>query len=301
MPAPSSMTLEATVTEVLARIGQLDDGVSNPLLVAEAKAHINAAQRQLAIEYGWLAQRRRSLVSVAAGRRWVDLPADAMAGQIASLTWEDAGVRTLLTCGIAPAERNVDADEPQFYDLAPTPGVASVAVTNGGTGYANGLCTVSGGTRLTGGHDPVVRVTTAAGIVTLATVEDSGSEWSVAPTLTPPGGGSSAVLTPTLRGLSMIELCPIPADAGTLEVEYTAGVVALTEDTDELALDAEAVIGRAAMLLATVKGLPGTNGIAQVHALYMSKIGPRQTPGRTASLSGWRRDAVPRDFVTRSA
>ncbi|MEY2800868.1 MAG: hypothetical protein RL513_452, partial [Pseudomonadota bacterium] len=60
--ATPSMTLEDAIAEVLGRIGQEDDGVANPLLVAEARRHINAAQRQLMIEYEMQTARRRVLV-----------------------------------------------------------------------------------------------------------------------------------------------------------------------------------------------------------------------------------------------
>ena len=284
MPAPSSMTLEDAVTEVLARIGQLDDGVANPLLAAEAVAHINAAQRKLIVEHGLASQRRRSLIAVAAGQRYADLPSDARAGQIRNAVWVKAdGTRLTLLCGIPDAAREDDG-EPAWYDLTPTVGVVSVAITTPGTGYSDGMATVSGGTRLADGHDPVVDVVTTAGAVTAATVSNSGSQWTSAPTLTPLGGGSSAVLTPTLGPVNLLEIGPLPFDGGTLDIEYQAAVTTLVDDDDLLSLDPEAVIGRAALLLAVTKNLPARQGIEADFVSYMAAFRTQQSPGRSFSL-----------------
>lgn len=295
MPAPSFFTLGEAAAEVLARIGQVDDGAANPLLVAEAKAHLNAAQRMLQTETDALHQSRRQLISLASGRRFVDLPAEAIAGQITGAEWVDGDVRTMLACGIDP-EARMGSGSPAQYDLTPSIGLTRVDVASAGTGYTNGtqIALVSGGSRLAGGHDPVVSLTVVGGAVTAATVLDSGSEWATAPTLTPPGAGSAAALTVTLGGVQLVELCPAPTRGATLEVRYRAAVVPLYEDEDLLSLDDEAVIGRASWLLATTKGLPCRDSLEKAHVLYLNKLSTRQSPGRTVSLSAWRRDRQPR-------
>jgi hypothetical protein len=277
------MTLEDAVTEVLARIGQLDDGVANPLLAAEAVYHINAAQRKLIVEHGLATQRRRSLITVAGGQRYVDLPADARQGQIRSAVWVQDETRIPLVCGVPDAARE-DPGDPAWYDLTPSVGITAVAISAAGTGYSDGNATVSGGTRLADGHDPTVALVTAAGVVTGATITNSGSQWTEAPTLTPLGGGSSAVLAVMLGNVLLLELGPAPDDAGTLEIEYQAGVVKLVDDGDLLALDPEAVIGRAATLLAITKGLPSKQDIERDFVAYMQSFRTQQSPGRSFSL-----------------
>jgi hypothetical protein len=290
MPAPSSMTFAVAATEVLTRIGQLDDGVANPLLVMEAKAHINAAQRKLIVEHGLQSQRRALNVSVAGGRRFVDLPKTARRGQIMSATWTDAaGLHTPLACGIAATSRNAADQAPAWYDVNPNVGIVSVTAT-GGSGYASGTGTVTGGTRESYGHDPVVMFTVSGGAVTAAEVIDTGSGWTVAPTITPPGGGTGATVTVTLDSVQLVELCPIPAAAGTLAIEYKAAVVKLVDDADLLALDDEAVISRAALLLAVTKSLRCKADIESDFVSYMASFRAQQTPGRTFSLAAWRRD-----------
>lgn len=283
------MLFEDAAEEVLARIGQLDDGAANPLLVAEAKKHINRAQVKLVVEHGLQTQRRSLLASVAAGRRFVDTPRDCRRGQIQRAEWIDStGARLFLTCGIIPDARNFAQQTPTWYDLSPTVGVVSVDAT-GGTGYSAGLGTVSGGTRQANGHDPIVTFTVSGGAVTGATVDDVGSGWTVAPTITPPGGGNGATVTPTLGPVELIELCPIPAVAGTLEIEYKATVVEM-EDGDYLALDDEAVIGRAAVLLAITKNLPCRDGVEKDFVSYIAPFRAQQSPGRTMNLAAWRKD-----------
>lgn len=283
------MLFEDAAEEVLARIGQLDDGAANPLLVAEAKKHINRAQAKLVVEHGLQTQRRVTLATVAAGRRFVDTPNDCRRGQIQRAEWIDStGTRLLLTCGIIPDARNFQDQTPTWYDLAPTVGIVSVAAT-GGTGYSAGAGTISGGTRLINGHDPVVTFAVSGGAVTGATVDDVGSGWTVAPTITPPGGGSGATVTPALGPVELIELCPIPAVAGTLEIEYKAAVVEM-DDGDYLALDDEAVISRAAVLLAITKNLPCKADIERDFVSYIAPFRAQQSPGRTMNLASWRKD-----------
>jgi hypothetical protein len=291
MPAPSNMSLADAVTEVLARIGQLDDGVANPLLVAEAKVHLNSAQRMLQVEYDLLAKRRRALVSVAAGRRFVDLPADAVHGYVNSAVWVEGSDSWPLPCGIDPAMANWDPARPAAYDLLPSTGIVRVAMIGGGSGYTDGTAPaiVTGGSRLDSGHDPIVNLTVTAGAVTAVEIIDSGSEWVSAPTLAPVGAGTGFTYSLALGGVQLLALSPIPSTSGTLEVGYRAGVIRLEDDEDLLALDDEAVIGKASVLLAAVKNLPIAKSLADFHLVYMDKL-KRTPPGRSASLSGWRRD-----------
>jgi len=284
------MTFEEAVAEVLGRIGQQDDGVSNPLLVAEVKTHINAAQRKLIVEHGLEAQRRSLSVAIASGRRYVDLPSDARRGQISSAVWVDSnGTQWPLRCGVPPDNRNLDPQRPAWYDFSPSTGITSVSAT-GGTGYTAGYGTVSGGTRLANGHDPSVIFAATGGILSGASVQDTGSGWTVAPTITPLAGNAGVVAV-TLGPVTLVDLCPIPSEAGTLVIEYQATVSKLVEDADLLVLDAEAVISRAAVLLAGVKNLPCVNAITQDFTSYMASFRSQQTPGRSMSLNAWRKDA----------
>ncbi len=291
MPAPSHLSLADAVTEVLARIGQMDDGVANPLLVAEAKVHINSAQRMLQVEYDLLAKRRRALVSVAAGRRFVDLPADAVHGWVTSAVWIDGSDSWPLPCGIEPAMANWDPARPAAYDLLPSTGIVRAELASSGSGYTDGTAaaTVTGGERLASGHDPIINLTVTAGMVTAMEIIDSGSEWVSVPTLAPAGAGTGFGYGLSLGGVQLLALSPVPSDGGTLEINYRAGVVRLEDDEDLLALDDEAVIGKASVLLAAVKNLPIAKSLADFHLVYMDRL-RRTPPGRTASLSGWRRD-----------
>lgn len=307
MPMPSSMTFERAAEEVLARIGQLDDGVANPLLVAEAKKHINAAQRKLIVEHGLQGQRRLLRVSVAAGRRFVDLPSDCRPGQVRDAVWVDAGGEEWpLGCGFPAAARNMSSMLPAAYDLTPTVGVVGISAS-GGTGYSDGAAgVVSGGTRSADGHDPVVTFQASAGALTGAAISDVGSQWTTAPGIAP-AAGSGATITPVLGTLNQLELNPIPSEAGTLVVEYQATVTELVDDADELALDAEAVIGRAATLLAITKALPMRQDIERDFVAYMMAFRSQQSPGRSMSLAAWRRDdggvgrqALPRQDARRA-
>ena len=163
----------------------------------------------------------------------------------------------------------------------------------GGTGYTDGthVATVSGGTRRADGHDPVISMTIAGGSVTALEVLDSGSELVSVPTIAPPGAGSGFAYSLALGGVQMVELCPVPASSGTLELRYRATVQRLEDDDDLLSLDDEAVIGKAAVLLAAIKNLPIAKNLADFHLVYMDSLRKNITPGRTASLSAWRRDA----------
>lgn len=290
MPAPSSATFGYAVTEVLGRIGQRDDGVSNPLLVAEAKGHINAAQRKLVVEHGLQTQRRSLAVAVASGRRFVDLPADCRLGQITEAVWVTAdGTEVALDCGIAVDHRNLAPQMPRYYDLTPTLGVRVDA--EGGTGYTDGEQPgiVTGGTRMAYGHDPVVTFTVTANTVVSATVIDAGSGWSDPPAIAPATGSGADIAVTSLSVLE-VELTPIPQEGGTLRIEYKAAVVELVDDGDLLALDTEAVIGRAATLLAGIKNLPCADRIERDFVSYIMAFRSQQTPGRKVNLASWRRD-----------
>jgi hypothetical protein len=126
-------------------------------------------------------------------------------------------------------------------------------------------------------------------VITSVDITDSGSEWTAAPTITPPAGGISATLTPTLGGVQVVELNPVPSNAGTLELMYRAGVTRLTSDDDAeyLALDDEAVIGKAATLMSVIKRPSITDGLAAFHTKYMESL-RQQGPGRVVNLAAWR-------------
>jgi hypothetical protein len=286
--ATPSMTLEDAIAEVLGRIGQEDDGVANPLLVAEARRHINAAQRQLMIEYEMQTARRRVLVPVAAGQRFLAVPDDATNDLIDSVQWHDESGQVPLAADLDPLLRG-QSGPAAGYGMRPTTGVVALTITSGGTGYTSGLATITGGTQRAGGHAPVVELTATGGVLTAATVIDPGSEWTAAPTLAGIAG-TGAVLTVSLGPVNAIELAPVPDASGQLEIGYDAAVVTLDDDEDLLALDPEAVIGRASVLLAIAKQLGAEKSLTSVHALYMRAFEKKQTPGSTLSLSGWRRD-----------
>jgi hypothetical protein len=286
MPAPSSMNLGQAASEVMARIGQLDDGISNPVLLAEIKTHINAAQRKLLVEYSMLqTQRRNVLLPVAAGRRFVDLPTDARPGQIRSVVSINGSYRLPLMPGITESERGI-AGATTHYDVTPTSAIVRVDAS-GGAGYTAGIGAVSGGSRLVDGHDPIVTFAVNTGVVTKATILDAGSQWVTAPSFTPLVG-SGVVLSVVLGTIAMLELGPLPGQSMTLAVEYQAAVVPLVEDEDLLVLDPEAVISRAAVLMAVSKNLRSAPGLTQDLLSYMANLRSQQSHGRVMNLAEYR-------------
>jgi hypothetical protein len=104
-----------------------------------------------------------------------------------------------------------------------------------------------------------------------------------APTLTAPTG-TGANLSAILGTLMAIEVWPVDSGGGTLEVEYRAVPVAMVNDTDLLAFDSEALIGRAAWLLAATKNFPAKQDLLSAHNAYLSAIKGQQRPGGAFSL-----------------
>lgn len=300
MPVVIGLTLVDAVSEVLARCGQLDEDVSNPNLDAEARRHINAAQRQLRVEHAWLRQRRSAILAFGPGQRFADMPPDARQGQLTEAWWCDQGNRLPVAAGIDRGFQSTRTCRyPGSYDFAATQGIVRVDVTDGGINYTTAsVITQAGGVRGDGGHAPAFALTVAGGLITACTVLDSGSAWLTAPTLTP-DIGTTAVLTAVVGPTQVIEIMPAPTGGGQLEINYRAEVVPLVEDTDRLALDDEAVIGRAAWLLATIKRLAFAKDILTAHSAYLDALRRQQGVGKVTSLSAWRRDAQATALVGR--
>lgn len=290
MPAPRGMTVAAARREVLARCALLNDDSSNPQLDTDVGMHLAAAQRQLQVEHAWLIQKRLDRLAVAAGQRLVDLPAATRYGQVRQACWIENGIRYDLASGIDPAEQH-QGGMPERYDLTPTTGIIRVDVVTPGSGYADGPVAVAGGSRAADGADPDLVLVTAAGAAVGVTVRAAGAEWITAPDLQAQGG-SGASLAAVLGSVVMLELWPVPAQAGTLELRSLAGAGDLASDGDELALDPEAVIGRAAYLLAMARRLESTDRLLRTHNSYLSAARSQQSAGATLSLSGWRRDRM---------
>jgi hypothetical protein len=251
---------------------------------------LNAAQAQLIVEHDWLRQNRSATIPVYGGQRFADLPADARHGQITGAWWVVGTQRYPLEAGIDRSLPMVPADYPTNYDLAPSIGVTQVTVGAGGTGYT-GASTVAlaNGTRDDDGHAPTFTLTVAGGIITACTVTDSGSAWTVAPDLTP-SVGTGATLTAVLGPVQVVELWPTPS-SGSLVITYRAGATPLTVETDRLSVDNEAVVGRAAWLLAVIRALKCTDDLRKAHNSYLASARTQQKVGATASLSGWRKGA----------
>jgi hypothetical protein len=281
------MTVARAIAKVKQRLGLVDDDVANPLLDAEILGRLNAAQDDLAVTHTYLRQARVVEKAVAGGQRFVDLPADCLLGQPDHVEWSDGTTRTVLTAGIDRREQPTPTGWPQKYQMTATTGLIGVTVDNGGSGYADDdAVVVSGGTRATYGHDPVLTLVTDGGAIESVTIEDCGAGWSGVPTLTP-GGGSSAVLTAELGPVQVMELWPDPG-AGTIRIEYRSAVSDLEEETDTLALDPVAVIGRAAWAMCNDKDK--AQKLLAEHTAYLESFKASQQPGRTFSLSAWRRD-----------
>lgn len=289
MGAPQRMTWSAAKAEVLRRVGQYDDGVSDPVKIAKAGAMVNAATAALRVEYPFLRLTRLARKTLAGGQRLVDLPGDADEGAIVSATLIQDGERYVLQCGIDRREQSDVGSMPLRYDLRPTTAVVNVDITAAGSGFADGpvVVTVSGGLRDTDGADAAVSATAAGGVITAVAIDDSGAGYSLAPTLTPVGG--TATLTAELGGQTALEIWP-NATGGELELVYRARVEPLTADADALPMDAEAVIGRAAWLFALPFDQQLANALLLAHQAYVGSYRTQATPGRSASLSAWRRD-----------
>jgi hypothetical protein len=250
---------------------------------------VNAATSALRIEYPFLRLTRLARKTLAGGQRLVDLPGDADEGAILSATLLLDGDRYPLACGIDRREQANVGTMPLAYDLRPTTAVVHVDITAAGTGFTDGpvVVTVSGGLRDADGADAVVSATAAGGVITAVEVEDTGAGYSVAPTLTPVGG--TATLTAELGGQTALELWP-EATGGEVELVYRGRVEAMTADADVLPMDAEAVIGRAAWLFALPFDQQLANALLLAHQAYVGSFRTQATPGRTMSLSAWRRD-----------
>jgi hypothetical protein len=80
------------------------------------------------------------------------------------------------------------------------PGVASVTIVGGGTGFSTApLLTFAGG----GGSGAKAVATVAAGAVTVVTVTAAGSGYTSAPTMTAGGPGTGATFTPVLTAVGV--------------------------------------------------------------------------------------------------
>ena len=284
MPVQVQMTLATARTEVLARCGQLDDGGANPLLANEAAFHLNSAQRMLQREQPMLALQRLGRIASIGGQRLIELPADCDPAALQSVRWLGSnGIRWPISPKIDYRNQQIGGI-PEVYELVPTQGIGSVTVGAGGTGYSQGaVAGISGGVRDADGTDPVLTLNVTSGVITSVTVVKAGTGWTTAPTLTAPTG-TGANLTPILGTLMAIELWPVDSTGGTLEFEYRAIPVALVADGDLLAFDSEALVGRAAWLLAATKNLPAKADLLSAHNAYMSAIKGQQRPGGTFSL-----------------
>jgi hypothetical protein len=284
-----AVTLQVAIAKVIARIGLLDDGVDDPELVAHVTDAINSAQDQLSVEHQYLRQRRQ-IVKTITGVRLFDLPVDARHGQVQTVVHvDDGGARRLLLPGI-DREARIESGTPARFDISPSTGIIGVTIANGGTGYAAQVLGVTGGSRSADGSGPVVTATVDTGVITGGTISESGAGWITAPTLTATGG-ASASLTAILGPVQVMELDCVPT-GGSLAIDYLAGVFELEDEADLLSLDKEAVIGRAAWLVAAspARRMPNADNLMAAHNAYLSSFRTQQRPGQVVSL---RRRDVP--------
>jgi len=288
MPSPA-VTLQQAIEKVIARIGLLDDGVDDPELVAHVTDAINSAQDQLSVEHQYLRQRRQTVKTIA-GVRLFDLPVDARHGQVQTVVHiGDGGTRTVLLPGI-DREARIEIATPSRFDISPSTGIVEVDIAAGGTGYSGQILGVTGGQRSADGSNPVITATVEAGVITGGVISDSGAGWLTAPTLTATGG-TSADLTAVLGPVQVMELDCVPT-GGSLTIDYLAGVYELSDECDLLALDKEAVIGRAAWLVAAspARRMPNADNLMAAHNAYLAAFKTQQRPGQVVSL---RRRDVP--------
>ena len=267
------VTVESAIQLVLGSLDQLDDGVSDPILIARVLSALNRAQRQLERTAPHLRMRREARSEAVGGIRLVDLPADARYGAVSQvLHISAAGTRTELMPGIN-REFTPYSDIPSRFDLAPSTGIVSVTLTD--PAYDETTVVLEGGTRVADGCDPVIIPVMAGGVATSFRVDSTGAGWSTAPTFS----GGTILLGPVVA----LELYPTPID-GTLVLDYLAGVYDMVEETDTLSLDAEAVTGLAAWMVAT-KRFPGiADALLATHNAYMKAFAAQQRPGQIFSM-----------------
>jgi hypothetical protein len=277
------VTVETAIETVLGHLHLIDDGVTDPLLVADILASLNAAQEQLNVTAQHLRQRRQSRVTPVAGVRLFDLPSDARYGDVKQvLHVSAAGTKTELLPGI-DRTKIASAGIPERFDVVPSTGIISVTVTAGGTGSAtDGAIAVSGGSRDTDGSDPVLAQVTADGVITSGTVTQTGAGWITAPTLTE-SSGTAVTLTAVLGPVIALEVYPVPSD-GTLFLDYTAGIYPLVNDSDVLSINAHAVCTLAAWAVSTVRKPSLSPSLLAMHNAFIQAHSTQQRPGQVFSL-----------------
>lgn len=284
----SAIAYDDAKREVLTRLGQLDDGVANPALIAEAGAMINVAIRKLPSEHPHLIPRTFVTRQVAAGQSLLSLPSDAHGAEIKEIRQVDSNQgRYRLNGDIARGQLRLGLMD--SWELVETVGITQATVLTGGTGHTGSTTiAVTGGSRETRGDQPALRAVIASGVITDLLLDATGTGWLSAPVLSATIG-SGATFSVTIGQVPAIELAPATV-AATLEIEYRRRPVSMSSDTDLLPFDAEAIISYAAALHAAAKGLAIAQVLGDTFKSYTDGVRRRQQPPRIASLHSWRTD-----------
>ena len=110
--------------------------------------------------------------------------------------------------------------------------IATIPVTNGGTGYTSSPTFTVSAPDVPGGNTAVVVATFASGVITSITVSSGGTGYINPPTVTFTGGGGTGLLlgTPTMQtatnGTATLKYAGVTA-TGTVTLKYGSGYAAL--------------------------------------------------------------------------
>jgi hypothetical protein len=123
-------TLGTMRNEVLASLGQPNDGALNPSLLVQVDRALVSAQRQLQIRFPWLALSARAKVAWGAGVQSLDLPAGIPL--VIGRAWFDTGSTTYpLEAGIDPHQERSFSGAPQYWTVLPTQRFTGTETTTG--------------------------------------------------------------------------------------------------------------------------------------------------------------------------
>jgi hypothetical protein len=100
-------TRRTLIDDVLATLGQPNDGASNPAMETMIIRALDSAQVQLAIQFPWVALKARKTLAWPAGTWYQDLPTGLDPASILAVTWLDAnGLKADLDPGIEAEDEN---------------------------------------------------------------------------------------------------------------------------------------------------------------------------------------------------
>lgn len=287
---PTRLTAATVRDRVLDRLGVGSAGQASPELSAKVLAEVASSQRTLCLsEDGtWLRPRRRQVVAVAQGRRWLPMP--CLPEGLIRVTWQVDNLEPYaLDSGFTAEDRPaVDQDQgaPAAFGIRTTTGVVSVTVVGGGSGYLNGADAVFGDPGGTG-YAAVGTLAVTAGAITAVAITDHGADYVAAPAVssTP---GTGATLTAVLGEVYTLLLNTIPVVPGMAVIEYQDVPAITLADVDKLIIDEELVTLFACAAVAPhIIGLSAVDaaGYGQRGAAYLDRLRGALPSGGGFSLS----------------